>query len=310
MRGTAAPVPTDAGSAVRPCDVCGAPMREERRLWQFLCSSCGFRAARAVHESEATFPTSTTIDEQARHAGLEALRRANFERVLDALSRHHDPRGRALLDVGSAHGWFLEAATRRGYAATGIEPDAGMYAYSTRRGHDVALGLFPEALDSDAVFDVLVFNDVFEHLPDVNDALDSCRDLLRTGGLLALNLPSSRGPIFRASTLLDRLGVRGPLDRLWQRRFPSPHLSYFTPECLAALVRRYGFRELSRGDLPAIGRDGLWRRLRYDRTASLPASVLAWCAVTLAVPVLGRLPSDITLQIFAKEAEAGRRGAP
>jgi 2-polyprenyl-3-methyl-5-hydroxy-6-metoxy-1,4-benzoquinol methylase len=150
-------------------------------------------------------------------------------------------------------------------------------------------------------YDVITFNDVFEHLLDVKAALDACRERLRDGGLLVLNLPNSRGTVFRVSALLDRIGIHGPLDRLWQNEFPSPHLHYFHPDCLAELATHHGFRELHRGELATVELKGLWQRLRYDRTSSLPASLLSWLAISLAFPVLHLLTSDISLQVFAKE---------
>ncbi len=287
-----------ASEAAPACAVCGHPMERERRSWQYRCRGCGFRFAAltaTIGDADAS-----AIDEGFREDALEPLRRANFERLLDVTRRWQEPRGRTLLDVGCAHGWFLNAASRRGYAAMGIEPDARMVAVARKAGQNVVKGYFPSALEPGTTFDAITFNDVFEHLPDVNAALDACRARLREGGLLVMNLPNSRGSLFRAATILDRLGLHGPLDRLWQRGFPSPHLSYFTPECLSALADRHGFRELYRGELATLERAGLWQRLRYDRTASMAASVATWCAVTGALPVLRLLTSDISLQVFQK----------
>lgn len=156
-------------------------------------------------------------------------------------------------------------------------------------------------------YDVITFNDVFEHLPDVSAALGACRERLREGGLLVLNLPNSRGTVFRVAALLDRIGFHGPLDRLWQKGFPSPHLHYFHPDCLAELARRHGFREVHRGELATVELRGLWHRLRYDRTSSLPGSFLSWLAISLAFPALRLLPSDISLQMFVKEPPGATR---
>jgi len=241
------------------------------------------------------------IDEGDREDALEALRRANFERELDTIGAYGDQRGCELLDVGCAHGWFLDAASRRGCVASGIEPDAGMYGLAVKSGHRVLKGFFPDVLPAGVHYDVITFNDVFEHLPDVNAALDACRERLREGGLLVLNLPNSRGTVFRVAALMDRIGLHAPLDRLWQKEFPSPHLFYFNPDCLAELARRHGFSEVHRGELATIELRGLWQRLRYDRTASLPAAIVSWLAITLAFPVLHLLTSDISIQVFVKE---------
>ena len=72
-------------------------------------------------------------------------------------------------------------------------------------------------LFSNGPFDAIIFNDVFEHLPDPIDAIVAVERLLADDGILVLNLPSSDGLFFRVSTLLNRLGWRGPYERLWQR---------------------------------------------------------------------------------------------
>ena len=291
---------SEAGGDAIPCAVCGSPMRRERRPWQHRCTTCGLRTATLARSIEGNGEDSK-IDEDVREHALEPLRRANFERELDAIAAFGDLRGIELLDVGCAHGWFLDAASRRGCITSGIEPDAGMYGFASRSGHRVSKGFFPEGLAPGTTYDVITFNDVFEHLPDVNAALEACRERLRQGGILVLNLPDSRGTVFRTASLLDRIGLHGPLDRLWQKEFPSPHLYYFNPDSLAALARRHGFREVHRGELATIELRGLWQRLRYDRTASLLAAVVSWVAVTLALPVLRLLTSDISLQVFSYE---------
>jgi len=272
-------------------------MHPWRHDWCFLCGVCGFRASNLnPHIGEGQF--ANVIDEEQREIALASLRKKNFERILDRLDSMTHPARRSLLEVGCAHGWFLDAAARRSYDVHGIEPDAPIAALASRKGHDVSTGFFPEALGPGTLHDIIVFNDVFEHLPDPRAALAACRQRLQPGGLLVLNLPNSGGAFFRVATLLDRLGIAGPHNRMWQKGFQSPHLSYFRPDLLTRLARREGYAEVYRGTLDAIDRQGLWQRLRLDRRSSLPGAMLAWVAVTIASPVLGWLPSDIALQIY------------
>jgi SAM-dependent methyltransferase len=173
-----------------------------------------------------------------------------------------------------------------------------------RRGHAVAHGLFPDALPNGAQFDMIVFNDVFEHLPDPRSALRAVHAALRPNGLVAINLPSSRGVFYRTAEALRRLGWRAPHDRLWQVGFPSPHLSYFHPDALARLARDAGFGEVDRQALPSIAREGLWQRLRFDARAPWLSSAITWLAVSLALPLLRRMPADIALLIFRRDTPA------
>ena len=220
---------------------------------------------------------------------------------MDALEAFRSAQLTHLLDVGCAHGWFLQAATHRGYIASGMEPDPAMADQARRHGLSVIFGLFPQDLPDSAMFDVISFLDVFEHLPAPHEAAAACFRRLLPGGLLVVVLPSSRGVLFRLAHFLCRLGLHGPLDRLWQRGFPSPHLSYFQPATLEAMISPQGFREVYRSTLPSFSRNGLWQRLRYDRRASRLVCVLQWLALNLLSPLLSTLPSDISFQIFIRE---------
>ena len=284
-------------SVDRPCAcaVCGAALRGPVAGFRHDCPACGYACADLP---VAITAAGRALREDDRETAIEPLRRRNFETVLDQIDAARSGERGDLLEVGCAHGWFLDAASSRGYAVHGIEPDAPIGAHAALRGHRVAIGYFPGALAANARFDVVAFNDVFEHLPDPRAALGEVRRVLRPGGLLAINLPSSRGALYRIADALRVIGWRGPHDRLWQVGFPSPHLSYFHPDALAALARAEGYREVARVPLPSVDREGLWARLRYDARAALPARAITWLAVALALPLLRRLSPDIVLQVF------------
>ena len=281
------------------CIACGVPMAGPRRGYWFACPRCGYLGS-TLEPAIGDAAVAEALDEDHRRDALHGLRRRNFERILDVLESIRPKGGTRLLDVGCAHGWFLEAARARGYEALGLEPDAAIAAATRARSLEVIDGYFPDALPAGRRFDVISFNDVFEHLPDPLAAVRACFDRLEPGGLLVMNLPTSTGALFRIARALDRVGVSGPMDRLWQRGLPSPHLSYFSPDVLRTVLERGGFRELHRSSLVTFTREGLWQRLRADRNASLPGSLVAWLGLSAITPIAGLMPSDISLQVFAR----------
>src|ERR1700687_792768 len=259
------------------CFVCNMHMHPLRHNWCFRCSACGFLASNlSPHIGDGQ--VADVIDEEQREIALISLRKNNFERILNRVDSMTNPLGRSLLEVGCGHGWFLDAAARRGYRVQGVEPDALIGALASRKGHNVTIGFFPDDLASGTRYDVIAFNDVFEHLPDPRAALTACRERLQPGGLLVLNLPNSGGAFFRIATLLDCLGISGPHERMWQKGLPSPHLSYFHPDALTRLACREGFAEIYRGTLDSLDRQGLWQRLRLDRRSSLLGASGTWLA--------------------------------
>jgi SAM-dependent methyltransferase len=288
--------------SLEKCPACGGTMRRLRHDWLRCCAGCGFLASSLEAYAEERDATSA-IDESLRLEALESLRQQNFTLILELLRATGGVGQGALLDVGCAHGWFVEAAAQAGFKTVGIEPDAAMHAIAARRCQDVRKGFFPDDLPEDAQFDVIVFNDVLEHLPRVDEMIAACHKHIRPGGRLLVNLPSSRGVLYRIANRLDICGVHGPFDRLWQRRFPSPHISYFNPDSLRALVGRHGFVEEARRAVPSVQLRGLWQRLRYDKTAGLLPSVVAYAALVPAVPVIAALPADTVAQVFRRREE-------
>lgn len=274
-------------------------MRGHSLSWLLRCPACGLW--RSKLDEEASPKGGNPLDEAERETALEGLRRSNFERILDLLERRFDRRSGRLLEVGCGHGWFLAAAAKRGYEISGIEPDSQIAEVARRTGLPVLEGLFPDCLPIGEKWDILVFNDVFEHLPDPATAARICRDVLSPGGLLVLNLPTSGGVVFRLANLLASLGRVATLERLWQRGFPSPHLYYFDRKNLAALCANAGFVPSVARALPSIELNGLWSRVRMDKRVSLASAVVQCTALIVLYPIFRWIaPSDILLAVYSR----------
>ena len=276
-----------------PCQVCGEAAQRYRHDWLFRCDECGVLSA----DFKVAIPDQATdagIDEAARAAGLDQLRRRNNETLLATL-RDLKPPGPTLLDVGSGPGFLLAQARAAGLTVEGIEPDA-----NTSSAAGARHGYFPDVLGPDEAFDIIVFNDVLEHIPDLTGALAASARHLKPGGLLCLNCPDQRGFFFRTAAILDRLGISGPYDRLWQRGLPSPHVWYFTPHQLRMAAARHGFEPVAVTPLATIELQGLWSRICAARNTS-PITALASYAFALATYPLARLlPSDAVATVFRK----------
>lgn len=280
------------------CPVCHSTMSMGREIWHRECQQCGYEKSElepAINEECA----HQKIDERFREEGLRSLRIENFEILLNSIS-YSVPAGH-LLDVGCAHGWFLEAAQSRGFDAMGIEPDENVCDGTVARGLNVKRGFFPDVLAESEKFDVIVFNDVFEHIPNVISVLEGCRNHLAPGGILVLNLPSSAGFFYKTSKLISRLGASGFFERLWQKGFPSPHLHYFNSENLSKLLSTNGFDPVSSGCLASVRLKGLYTRITYDRKYIRPIRLFTFLLVVMALPLIKLAPDDIIFLIAKKK---------
>jgi SAM-dependent methyltransferase len=142
-----------------------------------------------------------------------------------------------LLDVGAARGVFLNLARSRGWDVTGIE--LSIEAMRAARGA-FGLELIPSTVEEagfrDGSFDAVHMSHVLEHLPSPVGTLREIHRILRPGGVLMIEVPNEFGDLMGAVRELV-LRRRRPAYEV-----PSPHLYFFTPRTLRAVVRRAGFR--------------------------------------------------------------------
>lgn len=271
------------------CPACDEVLAHRLRSWLLWCPRCGLW--RSLLNREDRLQESRALDERRRASALAGLRRFNYERMLALLAAERPLGGLRLLDVGCAHGWFLQAARESGIRAVGVEPDRAIAAAAIEGGERVWVGYFPAAVPPGERFDVVTFNDVLEHIVDLDVALRGARRLLGSGGSLLVSAPDNRGAVFRVAVGLGRLGSTALLDRLWQRGYPSPHVSYFSPGSLSRLAARHGFVLRRSTPLHGLAWSGLWDRLHMDRRPS-PATLIAYVAMLVFTPISRVLPSD------------------
>lgn len=279
------------------CIVCKSNMHIRLKPWHTICASCGYENG---DFQVAINDTSKNINEDDREIALKDLRQSNFSVIAKFLAAQF-PKGARLLDVGCAHGWFLEE-TQAHFNVLGIEPDAAVCARARARELPVREGFFPEVLQAGECFDVIVFNDVIEHIPDIQSALSECNKRLLPNGYLVLNLPSSRGFFYRLSKFFARLGSSGPFERMWQKELPSPHVHYFDSSNLSRLVSNFNLVETANFSLPSLRAEGLMERLRFTGGSSKFTLYVQWVLLMGAMPFLNLLPSDIIVCAYQKRS--------
>lgn len=275
------------------CEVCDEDMRPGLANWHFICPKCRLEAS-TLEPHITRGRQAHCLDEEARQAGLAPIRRLGRSRLIAALRELRGAGGRrgSLLEVGSAHGWFLEEAVPLFERVLGIEPDEDVRRAPNHRDIKVRAGLFPNAIAENEQFDVVVFNDVFEHIPSAPMVAQAAHRMLNAGGMCVVNLPMAAGTLYWTSKLLFRVGITGPFERMWQKGFPSPHLYYFSRRALFAIFRRAGFVPEREVAMPALSIPGLWSRIICGERRFLFAFAY-YIAGIVSVPILLIFPRDV-----------------
>jgi SAM-dependent methyltransferase len=286
--------------ARKSCPVCQGTPIEVRHGWLFQCNGCELLSS-TLDPEIPTVVGHSQIDEAARANGLAVTRQRNNAVILDQLEQLLGGAKHRLLDVGCGQGQFLLDATKRGFTVIGIEPDANV-APKTAAMTQCAVrpGFFPEVVAADERFDAIIFNDVFEHIPDATGAIQACHAHLEPGGILVLNCPDRRGVFYRYGNFLDKLGISAPFHRLWQKGLPSPHVWYFTPSDLIRLGQTVGLRERATVALLPIAFKGLADRIFHVEGQSKLLGMAAYIAALLSLPLLRVLPHDIGVVFLSK----------
>ncbi|GHV29181.1 hypothetical protein FACS1894167_08010 [Synergistales bacterium] len=251
-----------------------------------VCSSCGYMSS-----DDKPSPGADV-------EGVEPIREKNFRIILGLLRERHGAL-KTILDVGCSDGLFIKTARDDGYDATGLEPDLPKANAARAKGLPVIDGFFPDAPGLfGRTFDVIIFNDSFEHIPNPARTIGGIKRHLTGGGAAVINVPSSGGIVFKISLLLAGLGIPSPLYRLWQRGFSSPHLHYFNKHNIELLFRNNGFEPSCRADLDYYAISGLWKRVRYK--TSIPKSAVI-CSGLLALYPFSKMMSDVSLSFFTRK---------
>jgi SAM-dependent methyltransferase len=208
--------------------------------------------------------------------------------------------GRKLLDVGCAHGWFLSAARQHGFDVVGVEPDRTISRSFENQDFLIKKGFFPDVLEEHEKYDVIAFNDVFEHIENLENTLQSCQKHLNLGGILIISLPSSNGAIYSLARIMARVGFVNLFERLWQKDFPSPHLHYFNRDNLSCLLKSYNFSEVACGRLDTLRPSGLYKRVSFYEGHSVISRVCIFTAAYLSLPILRFASPDLIYSISKK----------
>lgn len=268
----------------RDCPICGGDSFETLHRQEFLlpgdvrthytvvaCSRCGFTFARDLpppEHYEAYYRASTKYTYEGSRdaaAAMTAMHEPSFALVDSILG---DDRSLRVLDVGCSTGELLALFQRAGYThLEGVDPTPECARIAQQLyGLDVRAGVLSEIAAEDP-YDLVMFANVLEHMPDLRPAVARIASLVRDGGWLFIQVPDA--------------GHFGADMNEPFLEFSIEHINYFTDASLANLLAIEGF-EIAKREHHVLRHKGaffpvitsLWRK-SGERAALVPSDASA-----------------------------------
>ena len=187
--------------------------------------------------------------EDPEYVEEEKGRRAQARLILSLIAQYK--KAGALLDIGCGPGFFLDEAKKKGWSAHGVDLSAWAKEHA-RLNFDIPVfqGTLNEAQFPDRHFDVIVMNDVIEHLEDPKSALKEIRRVLKNDGILYISTPD-------IESFLSRL-----LRAKWWG-INKYHLFYFSRKTIEKMFLEAGLKSVRYAPYPRVFSWNYWvKRLR------------------------------------------------
>jgi SAM-dependent methyltransferase len=159
------------------------------------------------------------------------------------LVQHHVPSGGRVLEIGCAHGFFLELIREAYPRSVGMDLSEAAVAEARKRNLDARAGDLLEA-DFTDTFDAVCLWDTIEHLPRPFEVVQRASQLLKPGGFLFLTTGDF------SSWLARWQGLK------WRQIHPPTHLFYFTRLSFQKLCARVGLEVVRFGTVTVYRRLG------------------------------------------------------
>jgi len=131
-----------------------------------------------------------------------------------------------LLDVGCNIGGFVEVAEKYGIDAKGIDVNKSAIEFGRKKGLDLECKTIHDVKEK---FDIIIMNDLIEHVPEPIKEIKKAKELLSADGFLFISTPNTESLAFKI------------FKSKWLHLKPKQHIQYFNRDIMRGLMNRYGF---------------------------------------------------------------------
>ncbi len=204
----------------------------------FVCDKCclvqteDFAQAGELFSADYAYFSSTStswLDHAARYCAM-ITKRLNLNK--DSL----------VIEVASNDGYLLKNFLNSGIPCLGIEPTAGTAAAAKKLGIPVFEEFFGENMAKglaakDKAADLIIGNNVYAHVPDINDFTNGLKAALKPEGTITLEFPH-----------LMELLAHNQFDTVYHE-----HFSYLSLQTVSRIFEKAGLRIFDVEQLPTHG---------------------------------------------------------
>lgn len=193
-------------------------------------------------------------------------------------------RGQVMLDVGCGSGLSLLEAEQLGAEAYGVEADPNIRRIADELGLRVHIGSIHDQPFPGVSFDLIVLNQVIEHIPQPGRALVALKERLKPNGRLVLVFPNRR------SFWQSLAGSK------WINWHIPYHLHHFDANGFSIFAERNGFQVISQKTItPNIWSILQLRAMRQSTEPGVPSAM--WEVKPASEVASGVLSRPLTLSI-------------
>lgn len=171
------------------------------------------------------------VDGYSDYQSSEKILQAEFKSVLKILLKYFtETKGKKLLELGSAYGYFLDSA-KEYFDCYGIEINQEGVDQSVKKGLKVFQGELTEnILREIGKLDAVVMLDVIEHLTDPMATVKKLYDAMNPGGIILVvtgNHDSKLSKIMKEN---------------WRLMTPPQHTFFFSKTTLSTVIEKAGYK--------------------------------------------------------------------
>ncbi len=219
------------------CPVCGGALKTLENMNFLQCRSCGtvFNSAHTVIEYSDTYFTSDYKSQYGKtyEEDYPAIRKFCDRRIERIKKIASDGRINSVLDVASALGFFLKAASDNGAGhCTGVEISKYACDYMKNNYPFTVKNESFEDFHSDEKYDLVTAWYFIEHSSDLVETVTKLSSFVKDGGVLAFSVPSAFSPLFYFNR--KKFFETHPLD----------HSADLTPKGVKILLKNNGFHKI------------------------------------------------------------------